>query len=202
MSSKPATGCEHYVRSCEIKAPCCGKYFSCHHCHDHQEDHALDRSTVQLVLCLRCDETDQPIASNCRNCGKEFAPYACTDCALFCDLENVFHCEYCGICRRGTRDTIEHCHTCNSCVVKDTLPFHKCRPNALHDDCPICLSYMYYSREPVVHLPCTHVIHAACLKALLKYRPRCPICAKAISGLKECYEGDTNSGKLASSLWS
>jgi hypothetical protein len=27
-------GCEHYRRKCDVLAPCCGRYFCCHLCHD------------------------------------------------------------------------------------------------------------------------------------------------------------------------
>ena len=29
-----APGCTHYKRNCEVLAPCCQRFFTCHLCHD------------------------------------------------------------------------------------------------------------------------------------------------------------------------
>ncbi|CAJ0940846.1 unnamed protein product [Ranitomeya imitator] len=49
-----AAGCEHYTRGCELRAPCCGKFYTCRLCHDNKETHKMDRFKVTQVQCLKC----------------------------------------------------------------------------------------------------------------------------------------------------
>lgn len=180
-SKEKSRGCSHYTRNCALLAPCCNTFYTCRICHDDASNHELNRHSVKHVKCLLCEEV-QPVARECRKCGTLFAEYFCPTCRLYSDLERspIFHCSDCGICRRGTRESIVHCHICRSCVQADTIDKHRCRAGALHDDCPICLERMFDSRDPVYHLPCAHALHGSCFNALMKWDYRCPVCLKAV----------------------
>ena len=78
-------GCEHYRRRCALVAPCCGKVFTCRHCHNEVQfeqepdvnlKHELVRKDVKEVVCLLCD-TRQPVGPTCTSCGVDFGAYYC-----------------------------------------------------------------------------------------------------------------------------
>ncbi|KAF3696155.1 RING finger and CHY zinc finger domain-containing protein 1 [Channa argus] len=56
-----SVGCEHYVRRCLLKAPCCGKLYVCRLCHDAEENHQMDRFKVREVQCSECQTVQQDI---------------------------------------------------------------------------------------------------------------------------------------------
>ena len=124
------------------------------------------------------------VANNCFTCGSEFAKYFCQICNLFDDAVHklYFHCHKCGICRQGGRDNFRHCETCACCVsVKQE---HKCTPNALSNDCPICLSSLFESREECVRLPtCGHTMHKRCFSDLSQHKYQCPLCSKSFCNM-------------------
>ena len=46
-------GCPHYRRKCDVRAPCCGRFFCCHLCHDeHFAAHptAADACPVEMKV--------------------------------------------------------------------------------------------------------------------------------------------------------
>ncbi|KAK3076803.1 hypothetical protein LTS18_012011, partial [Coniosporium uncinatum] len=55
----PSLGCEHYKRNVKIQCFDCRKWYTCRHCHDDVEDHALNRKKTQNMLCMICN-TPQP----------------------------------------------------------------------------------------------------------------------------------------------
>eukprot|EP00960_Hanusia_phi_P011019 323741-Hanusia_phi.AAC.1 len=115
-------GCRHYSRGCRLRAPCCNELFWCRHCHNEVKDvackdplksHQLDRSSVKLVCCSRC-ELEQTAKQYCEGCGLCFGKYYCDICKFFDDdlSKGVFHCNDCGICRIGGSENFFHCQNC------------------------------------------------------------------------------------------
>ncbi|KAI2664992.1 RING finger and CHY zinc finger domain-containing protein 1 [Labeo rohita] len=103
-------GCEHYVRSCLLKAPCCGKFYVCRLCHDAEENHQMDRFKAQQT---------------CKECEVKFGEYYCDICHLFDKDKKQYHCQPCGICRIGPREKYFHCTKCNLCLATDLKDNHK-----------------------------------------------------------------------------
>lgn len=142
-------GCSHYSRKCQIRAPCCppDTFFPCRFCHDEQCDHTIDRHAISDMLCMLCcmypqqsmrrPERDlarsQPVSDNCVDCGESMARYWCGVCKFFDDEpgRDIFHCDACGICRRGNRDDFFHCERCNCCYSATLRVGHKCIENVL-----------------------------------------------------------------------
>ncbi|KAG9337932.1 hypothetical protein JZ751_027425 [Albula glossodonta] len=91
-------GCDHYVRSCLLKAPCCGKFYVCRLCHDAEENHQMDRFQVKEVKCSMCN-TVQKAQQTCEECSVKFGDYYCDVCHLFDKDRKQYHCQPCGICR-------------------------------------------------------------------------------------------------------
>jgi RING finger/CHY zinc finger protein 1 len=96
-------------------APCCGGVYWCRHCHneehfdgviDAKAAHQLDRTQVAEVVCAACQDR-QPVAAACRTCATVFGDYFCEPCRFYDnDLsKQQFHCDGCGICRVGGRDS-------------------------------------------------------------------------------------------------
>lgn len=186
-------GCEHYVRSCKIQAPCCGRFFACRKCHDLVCDHDLDRTSVTTVMCMRC-QTVQPASRHCSSpaCASEpdFAEYYCAACKLYTSLRAgpVYHCAQCGLCRLGAASDFVHCPTCNVCIWKVGIETHHCVPNSHESNCPICFETMCFTKcDAAVAVPaCGHPIHKACLDAYVKSgNLRCPVCLKLMADLTE-----------------
>ena len=69
----------------------------------------------------------QPVAGACRRCDASMAKYFCSVCNFWDDAEDVYHCPFCNLCRRGKgwgKDFF-HCMQCNSCVSLTMGP-HDC----------------------------------------------------------------------------
>ena len=212
----PKMGCKHYQRKCQVKSPCCQRYFWCRLCHNEQvcenlERHALskdkstsdlwckveemDRFSIQYVQCMMC-QNEQCIETennfrNCGSCGTEFAQYACFKCKFYNDdpSAKIFHCDDCGMCRRGVVEDYVHCHTCSACMPKD----HMCIAKSLHQNCAVCLEFLFTSTKPSSILPnCGHAMHSHCFKQLMKSGTiSCPLCSKSMfkgDELKNYYE--------------
>jgi len=191
-------GCSHYERRCKIVAPCCNEVFWCRHCHNVEKNekatcvkkaHELDRFSVTEIVCASCGER-QPHGKSCRNihCSILFASYYCDVCKFWDNKgvkKEVFHCDKCGICRVGGRDNFFHCDTCGGCYALKAN--HKCIENAMTTNCPICLEDIFQSVKTITPLPCGHMIHSACWKAMSSINwfslsaIRCPICSKSFT---------------------
>lgn len=98
----PNLGCRHYKRNVKVQCFDCRRWYPCRHCHDEVEDHRLNRRKTLNMLCMLC-ATPQPAAECCGNCGQQAAWYYCGICKLWDDdgSKRIYHCEECGICRRG-----------------------------------------------------------------------------------------------------
>ena len=76
------------------------------------------------------------------------------------EVDQVFHCDQCGLCRGGSRETCFHCDKCDTCIdVKYKLK-HKCVKGGLKQDCPICMVDLHTSRAPLQFLKCGHALHS------------------------------------------
>ncbi|KAI3372265.1 hypothetical protein L3Q82_022773 [Scortum barcoo] len=151
-------GCEHYVRSCLLKAPCCGKLYVCRLCHDAEESHQMDRFKVKEVQCSEC-HTVQQAQQTCQQCHVQFGEYYCDICHLFDKDKKQYHCLPCGICRIGPREKYFHCGKCNLCLAKDLRGNHKCVENVSRQNCPVCMEDIHTSRIGAHVLPCGHLLH-------------------------------------------
>ena len=182
-------GCKHYSRGARLVAACCGAAHVCRFCHDEAEDHTIDRFATKEMVCMRCGER-QPAAATCRACGIAAAKYFCSVCNFWDDAEDVYHCPFCNVCRRGKglgKDFF-HCMQCNSCVSLTMGP-HDCRRadgdpfgavSAMESDCPVCKDFLWNSDTPVKALPCGHMMHTHCFEAYTKHFYTCPLCRKSL----------------------
>jgi hypothetical protein len=175
-------GCNHYKRGCKIEAACCGELFGCRLCHDdhYGVDHKIDRFATQNVFCMRC-ATLGPVGEKCSNveCGERFARYFCASCKFYDDERNraIYHCNDCGMCRRGQGLGVDfyHCHRCDMCVATAGAGDHVCVEQALKRDCPMCGVDLFTSIKPVQFMPCGHAVHSSCLNEMLSHEQyTCP----------------------------
>ena len=95
-------GCAHYKRNVKIQCFECHRWYPCRHCHDTIENHPLNRKLTQSMLCIVCG-TPQHACQDCKHCGTCAAAYYCDICKLWDDdaTKDIYHCDDCGICRRG-----------------------------------------------------------------------------------------------------
>lgn len=160
----------------------------------------MDRKAIKNVVCDDCG-LEQLASRACIGCGVTFAYYYCAICHLWDDDQGkgvsidlslsdsvfqIWHCNECGLCRRGGQDNYVHCVSCNACYPKSHLDdTHKgstrCYPNALKDKCTICLEDMFSSTRPVTVLQnCGHAIHVDCLERMMTSRHGrlcCTVCS-------------------------
>ncbi|KAB5528218.1 hypothetical protein PHYPO_G00137820 [Pangasianodon hypophthalmus] len=183
-----AAGCQHYVRKCLLKAPCCEKFYVCRLCHDDEENHKLDRFQVREVKCAVCDAVQQAQQA-CRRCGVTFSEYYCDICHLYDKNKKQFHCQPCGICRIGPREKFFHCEKCNLCLANDLLGKHKCLENVSRQDCPVCMEDIHTSRIGAHVMPCGHLLHKTCFELMCRNGEyRCPLCMRSALNMEEYWE--------------
>ncbi|XP_020492070.1 RING finger and CHY zinc finger domain-containing protein 1 isoform X1 [Labrus bergylta] len=169
-------GCEHYVRSCLLKAPCCSKLYVCRLCHDAEENHQMDRFKVTEVQCSEC-HTVQQAQQTCEQCNVQFGEYYCNICHLFDKDKKQYHCQPCGICRIGPREKYFHCEKCNLCLAQNLRGNHKCVENVSRQNCPVCMEDIHTSRIMAHVLPCGHLLHKTCFDDMVRTGAyRCPLC--------------------------
>ena len=187
---EPVLGCKHYARKVRLVAACCGAAHVCRFCHDESEDHTIDRYATREMVCMTCG-VRQPSAGSCMNCGQMMAKYFCSVCNFWDDSDDVYHCPFCNVCRRGKglgKDFF-HCMQCNSCVSLTMGP-HICVGDkagegeggggAMESDCPVCKDFLFTSDTPVKCLPCGHFMHTRCFEAYTKHHYTCPLCRKSL----------------------
>lgn len=182
MSNSIDYGCIHYKRRCKIVSPCCGKIYTCRHCHNDSEDHEIDRFSIQEIICTECDYR-QGVKEKCENCGVSFGSYYCEKCNFFDDNidQKYYHCDKCGFCRVGKNGDTFHCDECDCCFIKDKEKSHQCRKNIMKNNCPICFEDLFNSIMDVSMLKCGHPIHSKCLSSCLNhFKYNCPVCRKSI----------------------
>ncbi|XP_038857516.1 RING finger and CHY zinc finger domain-containing protein 1-like [Salvelinus namaycush] len=181
-------GCDHYVRSCFLKAPCCGKAYVCRLCHDAEEDHQMDRFLVKEVQCSVCN-TVQQTQKTCQECNVTFGDYYCDICHLFDKDKKQYHCQPCGICRIGPREKYFHCQKCNLCLASDLRGNHKCVENVSRQNCPVCMEDMHTSRIGAHVLPCGHLLHKTCFDDMVRTGAyRCPLCMHSAWNMEDYWE--------------
>jgi uncharacterized CHY-type Zn-finger protein len=95
-------GCQHYKRNVKVQCHQCRHWYTCRHCHDEVEDHALNRKMTENMLCMACG-TPQEASGSCKICETQAACYYCDICKLWDNnsRKKIYHCPDCGICRRG-----------------------------------------------------------------------------------------------------
>ncbi|KAF1986610.1 zf-CHY-domain-containing protein [Aulographum hederae CBS 113979] len=181
---EPVLGCEHYVRNVKIQCFDCRKWYTCRHCHDAAEYHTLNRKKTENMLCMLCS-TPQPAGEYCKQCGELAAWYYCGVCKLWDgdSTNRIYHCDDCGICRRGEgigKDFV-HCKRCNVCISirYASKTNHTCIERATECDCPICNDYMFTSSASVAAMPCGHYMHKSCYMDYMLTAYKCPICKKS-----------------------
>lgn len=183
----PSLGCQHYERNVKLQCSTCNKWYTCRFCHDAQEDHNLIRHETKHMLCMLCG-TPQKAAELCVNCGETTAQYYCNICKLWENRKSkpIYHCDDCGICRRGhgLGKDFFHCKTCRACITTSIESSHKCIERSTDCDCPICGEYMFTSPKPVVFMPCGHSIHKKCYDQHMKVSYKCPICNKSLANME------------------
>lgn len=98
----PPLGCQHYERNVKLQCFTCKRWYTCRFCHDANEDHNLIRTETKNMLCMLC-ATPQQASDACINCGQIAAQYYCSVCKLWENRNSkpIYHCNDCGICRRG-----------------------------------------------------------------------------------------------------
>uniref|UniRef100_A0A8C7SC31 Ring finger and CHY zinc finger domain containing 1 n=1 Tax=Oncorhynchus mykiss TaxID=8022 RepID=A0A8C7SC31_ONCMY len=181
-------GCDHYIRSCFLKAPCCGKAYVCRLCHDAEEDHQMDRFLVKEVQCSVCN-TVQQAQKTCQECNVTFGDYYCDICHLFDKDKKQYHCQPCGICRIGPREKYFHCQKCNLCLASDLRGNHKCVENVSRQNCPVCMEDMHTSRIGAHVLPCGHLLHKTCFDDMVQTGAyRCPLCMHSAWNMEDSWE--------------
>jgi RING finger/CHY zinc finger protein 1 len=178
--------CDHFKNNIQVFAECCNKYYDCHLCHNEKNNHKMVRKKIYKVKCINCNCENPPI-NNCIDCNITFGKKNCNICNIWCNrIDDMFHCEDCGLCRQGNKKDFYHCKTCDICfsvINKDT---HKCERYNINDNCPICLNNLYNNNDSTMLLDCNHLIHSKCLKDLIKNTdknkciPRCTICKKSV----------------------
>eukprot|EP00960_Hanusia_phi_P046517 757885-Hanusia_phi.AAC.2 len=147
-------GCSHYSRGCQLVSPCCQKVFWCRFCHDEASDHAIDRHAVKEVKCVVCGLV-QPVGPVCvgEGCDNAFGKYFCSICNFFDDniSGEPFHCNGCGICRKGGRENFFHCDTCGCCYS-----------NALRDNHSLGCDHLPTFRFSAAAMPFTQPASSLC----------------------------------------
>ncbi|KAF4964169.1 hypothetical protein FSARC_7866 [Fusarium sarcochroum] len=180
-------GCQHYERNVKLQCFTCKRWYTCRFCHDANEDHNLIRTETRNMLCMIC-ATPQKASDMCINCGEESAHYYCNICHLWENRQSkpIYHCNDCGICRRGMglgKDFF-HCKTCRACISTSIEGSHKCIERSTDCDCPICGEYLFTSPRPVVFMACGHSIHKKCYEQHMKVSYKCPICNKSLTNME------------------
>eukprot|EP00475_Leptophrys_vorax_P034625 TRINITY_DN56158_c0_g1_i1.p1 TRINITY_DN56158_c0_g1~~TRINITY_DN56158_c0_g1_i1.p1 ORF type:complete len:228 (+),score=35.22 TRINITY_DN56158_c0_g1_i1:147-830(+) len=167
--------------------------FVCRLCHDDEQDHKIDRFATEEMMCMKC-KTRQPVGQVCANeaCGETLARYYCSVCKFWEDKasSDVYHCDKCGLCRRGKGLGIDfqHCDSCNACLSVGTFNDHRCLQGVLMSNCPICHEWMQNSVNPVTFLPCGHPMHAKCYRSFARNAFQCPTCLKSVADMSSQYE--------------
>ena len=187
-------GCEHYQRGVKVRAACCGKFYTCRHCHDAAEKkHTMDRYATKEVMCMACLKV-QPASNKCivKECGRQFGKHFCKVCTLYSNdtTKPLYHCPYCNVCRvgEGLGASYFHCMRCNTDLHVRFRNRHVCVENASLSDCPICYNYLFTSTSAVKYLQCGHLMHAECYEIYSKKFINCPVCSKSLEEMRPVYQ--------------
>jgi hypothetical protein len=83
---------------------------------------------------------------------------------------------------------------CNVCITIARATSHRCHPDAMDNDCPICGEYLFTSSTAVVSMPCGHYLHKDCYNLYMETAYKCPICKKSAVSM------DLQWGKLTQAI--
>lgn len=181
-------GWEHYARNCALQWQEWEEFHVWRFCHDDKWEvqikdikkiHKIDRHNIKLIKCLDWDNEQIP-SENWEKCSKPFAKYVCLKCNLYDDdgLEKqLFHCDDCGICRQGGKETAFHCKNCDICLPLSAKDDHVCT-NYREAVCAICMEGFYNVRDGGCLLACGHLIHGDCFDQYFTNKIWWPICKK------------------------
>lgn len=177
--------CEHYEKKCsQFYFSCCKIYDPCKRCH--MERNLCENPIVESVECNICFKEQEP-SKFCKFCSTSFASYYCSICFIWTDVDDVYHCDQCGICRRGTRETTFHCNKCGTCFHKKFQRDHICFKTSYKEkQCIICHEKLFQSCEQSFSLKCSHFVHTKCFQEYISYgNYTCTFCKKSILDMTE-----------------
>ncbi|CAG8508579.1 11056_t:CDS:2 [Acaulospora morrowiae] len=126
--------------------------------------------------------------TNCNNCDRELARYYCEKCKFWDDSseKDIYHCDACGICRKGVGLGIDkfHCEVCDCCLDINVKGSHKCIEKNMDRDCAICGEYLFTSTITTTTMRCGHIMHSNCYEEYTVNAYQCPTCWKSIGNME------------------
>lgn len=136
----PTLGCRHYKRNVKLQCSACDRWYTCRLCHDEVEDHILNRKATKNMLCMVCG-CAQGAGEFCVSCDERTAWYYCGVCKLWDNdaNKNIYHCNDCGICRKGRGLGKDFFH-CKVSVLVICLLLKLINPRPVVPACPCLLS--------------------------------------------------------------
>lgn len=194
QATQATVRCVHYRRNCNLVAPCCGRVVCCHQGHDaHSCGTSLDRTRhrVKQVVCCSCKKI-QPVGNTCRYCPRSFGENGCIPCRMWYSGDG-YHCDECGICRKGKKRDMRHCAVCKVCYPIHrngaNAQTHTCAINATHRPCAGCGKDMSRSRRPCTTMRCGHSMHCDCFLQRVQTNYACPRreCRKTVANMQDWY---------------
>uniref|UniRef100_A0A7I4B0K0 CHY-type domain-containing protein n=1 Tax=Physcomitrium patens TaxID=3218 RepID=A0A7I4B0K0_PHYPA len=161
-------GCAHYKRGCKIRAPCCNEVFDCRHCHNdakcifrvsmrrmiHNATRLIGASWKRLSV---------PCAITSKMCNKFVKIVASVWASIFAPSASSLTMII------GGRDNFFHCDRCGCCYSVELRERHTCVEKSMHQDCAICMEYLFDSLMDITVLPCGHTLHLECLQEMYKH---------------------------------
>ena len=133
------------------------------------DGHELGQLLVREVVCKEC-HTRQKQSNKCIKCNITFGEYHCNHCNLWVNTnKQPFHCEKCGICHVGGRDSFIHCDYCAMCIHKNIYDNHVCLKDKYKDDCFLCREDMYTSAKVCEEMPISWLFSRIKLDIILSY---------------------------------
>lgn len=171
--------CSHYDKKCsQFEFDCCSVIDPCKRCHLERNDCSISR--VIKITCSICNHKQVP-SPRCSNCLISFSKNYCSICHLWTNVDEIYHCNECGICRIGSRDETFHCNECKMCWKK-TDSNHDCLGiNHVDKLCIVCHENLFKSQQNFFPLQCKHLIHNDCFqKYIQSNKYNCPQCKKSI----------------------
>ncbi|XP_024394323.1 zinc finger protein BRUTUS-like At1g18910 isoform X4 [Physcomitrium patens] len=89
----------------------------------------------------------------------------------------------------GGRDNFFHCDRCGCCYSVELRERHTCVEKSMHQDCAICMEYLFDSLMDITVLPCGHTLHLECLQEMYKhYQYNCPLCNKSVCDMSSVWK--------------
>lgn len=177
--------CTHYKKKCsQFFFSCCQIHDPCRRCH--LERNICQEPILDTIQCNQCLTIQKP-SSSCIFCFIPFSKYYCDICSIWTDLDDVYHCLDCGICRKGTKETTFHCDTCQTCFHQKFFHSHQCFQTSYKEKkCLLCHEDLFSSQEESFSIPCSHFIHMKCFKEYISYGNfTCPQCKKTLYDMTE-----------------